>query len=185
MPRLADDHAEKRRLANVLATFALALSDRVGEAIRDVAGRGPQATAALIQIGFDPGLSIEALRTLIGLSHSATVRAIDGLVAEGLVRRERGLTGDSRVAALTLTKAGEAEMQKALDARAGVTGAVIDALAPGELAALNAILEKAVPAVVEFGTHQDVVCRLCDMGACPQDICPVAVCVHEDAGAPA
>ena len=82
--------SERKRAANVLAAFALALTDKVSASIRDAAGRSDMASAALIQIGFEPGMSIERLRLAVGLSHSAMVRVIDHLQADGLVKRERG-----------------------------------------------------------------------------------------------
>jgi MarR family transcriptional regulator, negative regulator of the multidrug operon emrRAB len=176
-----DIQSEKKRLANVLAAFALALTDKVNDAIRDTGGRSEMSSATLIQIGFNPGLSIERLRSLIGLTHSATVRVIDQLAGDGLVRRERNVEGDTRVASLVLTDKGVTEMQAALVLRSLVAEPVVECFTALEMDSLASMLERAIPNVVRFGANQDVVCRLCDMGACPQDRCPVNTCVSEAA----
>jgi MarR family transcriptional regulator, negative regulator of the multidrug operon emrRAB len=178
-----DIQNEKKRLANVLAAFALALTDKVNDAIRDNGGRSGMSSATLIQIGFNPGLSIERLRSLIGLTHSATVRVIDQLAGEGMVRRERNTEGDTRVASLVLTDKGVTEMQTALVSRSLVAEPVVECFTALEMDSLASMLEKAIPNVVGFGANQDVVCRLCDMRACPQDRCPVNTCVIDAAKA--
>lgn len=171
--------AERKRVANVLGAFALALTDKMNAAVRDAGNCSDMASAAIIQIGFEPGLSIERLRSCLGLSHSATVRVVDQLQAEGLAKRERNPQGDSRVALLTLTVKGEAQMRETLAARDQIVEPILARLSSQEATSLLAILEKAMPAVVEPGADQDVVCRLCDLNACPQDTCPVLQCGAE------
>lgn len=171
---MAQSHnADRRRTANILGAFALALTDKMTAAVRDAAGHGDMASAAIVQIGSEPGLSIERLRLCLALSHSATVRLVDAIQAAGLVTRERNSARDSRVAILTLTPAGRAHMRAILAARSAIIEPVLARLSAGELSALVAILEKATPAVVASGPDQDVVCRLCDLHACPQHRCPV------------
>lgn len=172
--------SDRNRAANVLAAFALALTDKVSTAIRDDAGRSDMSSAALIQIGFEPGMSIERLRLAVGLSHSAMVRVIDQLQADGLVTRERSSTGDSRVASLSLTRAGDVQMRSALAARARVTEPALQPLTVQECQTLLNLLEKALPALVKTQVDQEVVCRLCDLDACPQDCCPVGACPIEE-----
>lgn len=168
-PRMSDID----RTANILAAFALALNDKVESAMRaSGGGRSAAATAALIQIGSDPGLSIETLRGCLDLSHSATVRIVDQLEAAGLVERRRGAAKDSRVAALALTEAGLGEMRRSLQARRDVAQGLIGKLDAEETAALRAIVEKALPRIVASKADSDVVCRFCDLDACPQDRCP-------------
>ena len=78
------------RLSNLLGAWALAVSDRVGAAAAATAGRGGQAPAALVALHqFAGGSTIEELRQVLGLSHSAAVRLIDGLVADGHVAGSR------------------------------------------------------------------------------------------------
>jgi MarR family transcriptional regulator, negative regulator of the multidrug operon emrRAB len=174
-----DTEFGRERLGNILATFALALTDKIGGAIRAEVGRGDMASATLVQIGFNGGLSIERLRTMIGLSHSATVRVVEQLESEKLVNKKRDVPGDSRVSSLTLTERGLFEMRRVLAARRSVIAGILDQLSVSDMADLDEILKKAVPQVVEFGDDQHVVCRYCDLQACPDEFCTVNTCVHE------
>jgi MarR family transcriptional repressor of emrRAB len=173
-----DGDFEYDRLANVVAAFALALTDKINEAMRAKSGRSQTSSAALIQVGFSPeGLSIEGLRSMIGLTHSATVRVVDQLEADGLVTRQRNVGKDLRVSVLQLTAAGTEEMSKSLSARQDVGAAIVRDLSVDDLQKLAGLIDRMVPAVVDFGDDQDIVCRLCDIDICPQDRCPVNTCV--------
>lgn len=164
---------ERQRAANILGAFALALTDKVSAAVKTAGLSNDTASAAVVQIGFEPGISIERLRNCLALSHSATVRLIDSLQAENLVSRERNAAVDSRVAVLKLTPKGKAQMRATLAARAEITEPIVQRLSAAEMSALLAILDKALPCIVEEGSDSDVVCRLCDLDSCPQDRCPV------------
>jgi DNA-binding MarR family transcriptional regulator len=121
----------------------------------------------------EPGLSIERLRRTIALSHSATVRLLDQLVADGLVRREASEGSDKRARSLYLTEEGTALLEAARAARRRVVEAALDRLSEQEQQSLTSIIEKMFPAVVAGGDDHDVVCRFCDDKACPIDRCPV------------
>jgi MarR family transcriptional regulator, negative regulator of the multidrug operon emrRAB len=159
------------RVGNILAAFSLALTDKIAETIRAEAGRGDMASAALVHIGFNQGISIEKLRTMIGLSHSATVRVVEQLGREGLVIKRRDVPGDLRMSSLTLTEQGLFEMKRALAARQGVIAGILDQLSARDITDLDALLKKAVPAVVESGDGQEVACRFCDVGVPPMSAC--------------
>lgn len=163
---------ERRRASNILGAFALGLTDKISATVRTAGQANDMASAALIQVGFEPGISIERLRNCLGLSHSATVRLIDGLETGGLVQRTRNPAVDSRVAVLMLTRAGKAQMRATLGARAQVTDPILARLSGSEVTTLLAILGKAFPEIVASERESDIVCRLCDLEACPQDRCP-------------
>ena len=165
--------AEELRLANIVGALSLAMVDKMEQAYATQTRRGPSAVAAITQIGLEPGLSIERLRRIIALSHSAAVRLIDQLAAEGLVRRESSGGSDKRARALTLTATGEKLFKSALAARRGVTQAALARLSPDERRLLEGIAEKMFPALVGPGDDSDVVCRLCDASVCPMERCPV------------
>lgn len=165
---------ERTRAANILGAFALALTDKMTAAVRAASDCSEMASAALVQIGCEPNISIERLRHCLALSHSATVRLVDGIEAAGLVRRQRGVDGDSRVASLTLTGAGQARVRRMLDARAAIVDGIVGALSREELVTVLDVMARTFPSIVESGADQDVVCRLCDLATCPQDECPVA-----------
>ena len=167
------------RLMNIVAAFALALTDKVNAAIKEAGGHNPTTAAALIQIGFNSSLSIDRLRSIIGLSHSAAVRVIDQLQKEGLVERARLLKheqGDSRVAHLVLTGTGRAEMERILSARRRIATPVFAGLDGSQRAALTALVERILPEVISSRADEDTTCRLCDERICPQDRCPAIYC---------
>lgn len=75
----------------------------------------PQASAALIVIGFNAGRSIDFLSGAMRLTHSGCVRPVDKLENAGLVERHEG--SDLRVAQLYFAPAGRWRMQRGLRAR--------------------------------------------------------------------
>src|SRR5205085_805848 len=84
------------RTANLLGALSLAIADRTGPA-NDAA-----ALSALLHFLESP--SIDLLRRVLGLTSSGTVRLVDRLEGDGLVRRRGG--GDGRVTVIELTAAG-------------------------------------------------------------------------------
>ncbi|WP_145323448.1 MULTISPECIES: MarR family transcriptional regulator [unclassified Rhizobium] len=162
------------RLENLFGAMSLALVDKMEKAFADETGLGPSAIAALVQIGTEPGLTIESLRRMIALSHSATVRLVDQLVASGLVLRGGGVEGDKRARALQLTEKGHLLFDRSLSARRAVIHRAFGVLSPEETAEFGCLVEKLLPALVDLGDDQDVVCRVCDQGVCDQDRCPIA-----------
>ncbi len=169
MPRLD----EERRLENIWGAISLATVDKMEQAFATAIERGPSATAAIIQAGIEPGLSIERLRRILALSHSATVRLVDQLVADGLVNREASIGPDKRQRALHLTGKGKAIYEAAMDARLRVSAAALARLTEKERRSLAGMIAKMFPALVGPGDDSEVVCRLCgDEGICPLDRCP-------------
>ena len=162
------------RLENLFGAMSLALVDKMEKAFVDETGLGPSATAALVQIGTEPGLTIETLRRMIALSHSATVRLVDQLVASGLVLRGGGVEGDKRARSLQLTENGRRLFDRSLSARRAVIHRAFGVLNPDEAAEFGRLIEKLLPALVDLGDDQDVVCRVCDQDVCDQDRCPIA-----------
>ena len=84
---------------NLLGAMALAVSDRMAEALADRSGRSESAAAtlsALDQLLGEP--SIDQLSRVLGLSQSGTVRLVDRLEQDGLVRRGSGEDGRTTMA---------------------------------------------------------------------------------------
>ncbi|MGY5778000.1 MarR family winged helix-turn-helix transcriptional regulator [Rhizobium sp. LEGMi135b] len=165
---------EALRLENLFGAMSLALVDKMEKAFADETGLGPSAIAAIVQIGTEPGLTIETLRRMIALSHSATVRLVDQLVASDLVLRAGGVEGDKRARSLQLTERGRTLFDKSLGARRAVIHRAFKLLGQEETEQLGRLVEKLLPALVDLGDDQDVVCRVCDQGVCDQDRCPIA-----------
>ncbi|MGH2804762.1 MAG: hypothetical protein ACRDL4_17210, partial [Thermoleophilaceae bacterium] len=96
---------QSARHANLLGAVALAVGDRLRAAAESGSGEGGSAPAALVSLaGYLDGGPIDSLRDPLGLTHSATVRVVDRLVAGGLARRRPG--SDRRTVSVALTAAG-------------------------------------------------------------------------------
>jgi DNA-binding MarR family transcriptional regulator len=163
----------ERRLENIWGAISLATVDKMEHAFAAATGRGPSAIAAITQINADPGMSIERLRRVIALSHSATVRLVDQLAAEGLLLREASTGPDKRARSLYLTADGLSLLDTAKAARRKIVEAALERLSPEERQVLGSIIEKMFPALVAAGDDSEVVCRFCDEKACPIERCPV------------
>jgi DNA-binding MarR family transcriptional regulator len=173
------------RLSNLLGAWSLAVSDRVNAAASAAAGRGGQAPAALVALHqFAGGGTIEDLRQVLGLTHSAAVRLIDSLVVDGHVARRRRL-GDGRAVALALTPSGRKAARRVIRARAQALEATLGALTDAQRRSLTALAEQLtgdLAALRLLERRRGVspaggwLCRLCDFDACgrPDGQCPAA-----------
>jgi DNA-binding MarR family transcriptional regulator len=173
------------RLSNLLGAWALAVSDRVGAAAATSAGRGGQAPAALVALHqFAHGSTIEELRGVLGLSHSAAVRLIDGLVDDGHVARGRA-RGDRRSVTLELTASGRSAARRIIAARQSAIEPTLEGLTQAERRSLTRLAERLAGDVAELRLAErrrgappagGWLCRLCDFGACgrSEGRCPAA-----------
>ena len=164
---------------NLLGAFVLAVADRLRDETEATVGHSGGAGAALVMIAYYPDRNVEFLRQAIGLSHPATVRVVDRLVEQGLVRRRRADKGPA--VALTTTAAGHRQALAILDVRRQVLTHALPPLTRAESATLEAILEKALIHLDD--SPGSVVCRMCDQGRCPRRNCPIVVSQTE-LGAP-
>lgn len=160
--------------ANILGALAVLIQDRVESAWQSSLDLSPMAAAALVQIEREPGCSIELVAGRIGLSHSATVRAVDKLAERGLVEKDRARK-DARAQSLTLSKAGKRTAQQLHEARNQVTDDLLAGLAPAQRAALEQAVSAMLHRCVAPGREADVTCRVCDDRRCSPDICPIRV----------
>jgi MarR family transcriptional regulator, negative regulator of the multidrug operon emrRAB len=173
------------RLSNLLGAWALAVSDRVGAAAAAAAGRGGQAPAALVALHqFAGGSTIEELRQVLGLSHSAAVRLIDGLVADGHVARQQA-ADDRRSVALFLTASGRTTARRIIAARQRAVEATLEHLTEAELRSLTRLAEGLTEDIADLRLNErrrgaaparGWLCRLCDFRACgrSEGRCPAA-----------
>ena len=159
------------RAANLLGALVVALHDEMESATTDAADHAAACPAALATMLGEPGLSIESLRQILGLSHSGTVRLLDGLEREGSVERRAGK--DARSVSLQLTAQGKRQARSVLDARRKSLEPALAALTPSERAHLIRLTEKVLGALTRDRQHSDHICRLCDLSACPDNSCPV------------
>jgi len=173
------------RLANLVGAWALAVADRLDAATTAAAGRGGQAPAALVALHeFAGGGTIEGLSGVLGLTHSATVRLVDGLVADGYVGRGRS-AGDRRAVTLALTPSGRAVARRISRARARAVEAALEGLTDAQRRSLTGLAERltgdlAALRLDERGRGEvpsgGWLCRMCDFEACgrAEGRCPAA-----------
>jgi MarR family transcriptional repressor of emrRAB len=162
------------RDANLLGAVSLAVSDRIRVAVERGAGQGGSAPAALVSLaGYLDGSPIDSVRGPLKLTHSATVRVVDRLVAAGLARRREG--ADRRSVAVELTPAGRSAAANAVRARAETLEAALAALDPGERAELGRLHGKVLATLTDGRATAGHICRLCDSHACGHEegLCPV------------
>lgn len=173
------------RLANLLGAWSLAVSDRITAAAAMAAGRGGQAPAALVALDqFADGRTIEELSAVLGLTHSATVRLVDGLVADGNVARRRR-SGDRRAVAIRLTARGRATARRIILARGEAVREALGGLTATQRRSLTAMAERLTGDLATLRLEQRAagevpaggwLCRMCDFVACgrPDGRCPAA-----------
>lgn len=175
-----------RRRSNLLGAFVLAGNDALRDACEATLDFGGETAAALVILGYEPGLAslglshILGLSQVIGLSHAGTVRLVDKLVAQGLVQRERDRQ-DQRAVCLTLSPAGQAARGEILAARRRVFETMLATLSQPEQEQLEGLLDKLI---LSWTPHVDPsvrICRLCDTEGC--DNCPVERADHPQARA--
>lgn len=162
------------RGVNLLGSVALAVTDRVRAAAERGAAQGGSAPAALVSLaGYLDGSPIDALRGPLGLTHSATVRVVDRLVAAGLARRSEGT--DRRSVAVDLTPAGRGAAAEAVRARRQALEEALAGLEPEEQAELARLNAKVLATLTDGRAAAGHICRLCDSHACGHEVgrCPV------------
>ena len=164
--------ASVARLANVVGAWTLAVGDAVTAAAATAAGRGGQAPAALVSLHeFAAG-------------STATVRLIDGLVADGHVTRTHH-ADDRRSLALTLTPLGRRTARRILAARREALQGPLERLSEQERSSLMHLAEALTGQFVDLKLDERArgnaqrsgwLCRLCDFDACgrPDGLCPAA-----------
>jgi DNA-binding MarR family transcriptional regulator len=154
---------------NALGALALEVARRVQRAGDAASPHGASAPAALAALhGLTGGQSIDALRQVVGLTHSGTVRLVDKLAAAGLAERRVG--ADGRAVALQLTPEGRRAARRVLARREAALESVLAPLTPRERADLARLHERLLGSLTD-GQERRRVCRLCDVDACGRG-CP-------------
>jgi DNA-binding MarR family transcriptional regulator len=171
------------RAANLLGTVALAVRDRMVEAVAQRPGDSETAAAALSALDqFLAGPSIDRLSQVVGLSQSGAVRLVDRLEHDGLVRRSPG--ADGRTTAVSLTPAGRRAARQLERSRLQLLEATLHPLSAGERETLAALLARVVVGMMREPGATRWMCRLCDLSACGRAAghCPVEQEAHSRYG---
>lgn len=176
--------SSSQHVANVLGALSLVVADRMNTAVEAIAGLGPSAPAALVALHeFLDGETVTLLSSVLGLTHSGTVRLVDRLAAEGLV--ERAGAQDGRAVSVVLTRTGRRTAARILQAREKSLASALFALSSDEVNNLSATLDTMLTTVTlaraeeRFARTNDRpepwLCRLCDFAACgrSEGNCPV------------
>lgn len=159
------------RLENLAGALSVAISDRVNGAAEELVGMGGEAPAAIVQIGTNPGLTITALGSALGLTHSATVRVVAKLERSKLVRKVRG--EDAREVCVSLSAAGEKMMNRILTARETVIAKIMKPLDEAQRGVLTDLLVAVLNRIARDDSEAERICRMCDEQCCKADGCPV------------
>lgn len=162
------------RDTNLVGALAVAVTDAITRAAEAAAPEPGPASAALMLVAHLPGMSIDALRIGVGLSHPGAVRLVDRLAARGLIER-RSSAEDGRRVALHLTAAGETAAADIADGRHKAIAQALSALPDAERDAFITTTETLLAALVAGPEDALRVCRLCDENVCTR--CPVDICL--------
>ncbi len=162
-----------QRLENLLAALALSITDAVEQGIEKVEGTYGSDTFALILLQHAETLRSDVLSRQLRLAQSSTVRLVDRMERDGLVRRETGV--DKRTVMVSLTVRGQRAAERVLSARQNVLRELVAKLSDSERSALQAVSVKLLSGLtvgLASGEHN---CRLCDEDACSLADCPVEI----------
>jgi DNA-binding MarR family transcriptional regulator len=171
-----DPETKFERGANLLGALALAVTDRMSDAVTEAGGQSQTAAAALSALHhFLDAPSVDLLRQVLGLTSSGTVRLLDRLQSAGYVTRGSGK--DGRSVAVTLTAAGRQVAERVSRARADLLDAALSPLSPDERAAFEALVSKVLVGMMREPGAVRWTCRLCDTGTCRSELggCPIAI----------
>ena len=150
--------------SNAFGALSLAVTDRMQAAMAAVAGHGASGPAALVALdGEAGGGSIDALRRILGITHSGTVRLVDRLAGAGLVERRVG--ADARAVAVHLTPQGRRLARRVLAAREAALEQVLAPLSTTQRRQLEPLLAAMIDSLDDAR-----ICRACDAIRCAN--CP-------------
>jgi len=159
------------RTANMLAAFAGEISERAKAILKSHPNQTDSAVAALNIMSFWEGITNAQLAKALKLSHTATVRLVDKLEAQGFVEARPG--EDKRATHLFLTDTGRKAVEPALVARCAMVTSYLSPLTAKEEAQFSALLEKLMRPLGTDAYGVSHFCRLCEFSACPGDRCPM------------
>ncbi len=176
--------APLQRLANLVGALATGVTDGMQEAMCAAAGVDAASASALVALlDFCPGGSVQYLSSVVGLTHSGTVRLVDRLAGAGYVTRVRG--GDARSRSLTLTPSGATLARRVRRSRARGIAQMLATLPEPDRARLTELAEMLVGTLARQRLARrargdapsgGALCRTCDFAACGRDSgrCPAA-----------
>jgi DNA-binding MarR family transcriptional regulator len=159
------------RLKNLLGAASVAIFDAQSAAMARQAGLKHSASAVVLTLGQHDVTTISELAKIVGITHSAMVRLIDGLERDALVTRQRGQS--LREVSISLTDSGRDLFGKLRQAQFKVLGSLLQGLPDGEKLALESALSHILMTLTCNRESANHICRFCNEDVCGQDRCPV------------
>lgn len=160
-----------QRLENLLGALALSVTDAVAQGIEKSEGAYGSDTFALILLQHAESLRSDVLSRQLRLAQSSTVRLVDRMERDGLVRRDTGT--DRRTVMVSLTARGLRAAERVRLARQAVLRELVSKLSESERSALHDVSVKLLDGLTVDLASGEQNCRLCDEDACSLADCPV------------
>ena len=160
---------QNRRDRNVVAAWAIAVTDAVRAAVEESTGMSASGPAAVVAIVADPGLSIDELRRVLGLTHPGTVRLVDRLVENGWVTREHGV---GRTVRLMPTESGLAAERRLAAAREKAVADLLSVMPERDVHLVAGLVRPVLGTTIDDVDAMRRLCRLCNRDVCSD--CPAA-----------
>ena len=160
---------------NLIGALSLAVSDRINAHMKEVLNRSGESAAAIIFLGYTPGLTVEILRQVLSLSHPGTVRLIDRLSEDGLVERRKA--SDGRAVSLYLTRKGSSLRTKLMNSRNELLESALKGLTNSERFTLGQLISKVLAELPETELDKHHICRHCSVSICGEN-CPIPGRAH-------
>lgn len=155
----ARENVEKH-LSNKFAALSLAITDAT---LSGDAALAPTAVAALITAANNPPASIGEMAAIVGLTHSATVRLIDRLEADGLLHRRRRV---GREVLVEITPAGRRRADGLQEHRLAASGGFLASLSAEERDLLDGLVDRMLRDHAARGHDRRRLCRMCSRTYC-------------------
>jgi MarR family transcriptional repressor of emrRAB len=149
------------------------ISGRIELALAEGLGLGTSAGAAIVLLSRMPR-RIEDLSTILGLSHSATVRLVDRLESSGLAARTPG--DDRRSVKVVVSEDGRRRVDELFEHRERVLEDVLALLRADERRTLSILVERLLEELTTDWPTARHICRLCSLEKCESCVvCPTWV----------
>jgi len=159
--------------ANHLTALSVLLSDALEASLGDLS---PSAAALLSTLQHFDGSTVSELAAVAGVSQPTATRVLDGLVRQGLIRRE---TKTGRQTPLRLTGTGRARASRLTAARAEAMQRLLDMLPTEQRRSFIDAAETLLAKATTSRAFARTTCRHCNHGLCNGPACPVGTRASE------
>jgi DNA-binding MarR family transcriptional regulator len=181
MPGPAPDRLD--HAANLFGALALAITDRMFDAVEETGESGTTAVALSALHQFLDRPTVDLLRRVLGLTSSGAVRLVDRLESAGWVEREDA--ADGRATAVHLTPAGRRIARRISASRTStLKQALSTTLSTAEIRDFEHLVSRVLVGLKRGPGAVRWLCRFCDMDACgwSDGHCPLRNATRELSG---